>query len=177
MDTDTTSDTTSDTEAAVLTDDEAEVIWFNGELHIVRVPGNRTGGQFSMIEHHNHRGSAAPWHRHLYDDETFHILEGNVAVWCGDPSRPAAHAGPGDSVFLPRHVPHTYRVDSPTARMLTVHTPAGAERFFREGGQPAPTRTLPPAGPPDITRMSAAADKYGYEILGPPPELGEDRIM
>ena len=163
--------------AGAVTDDEAELVWFNGELQIIRLPGERTGEQFALVEHHSRRGAAAPWHRHLHDDETFSVLDGEVAVWCGDPTRPILHAGPGDSIFLPRQVPHTYRVDSPTARLFTVNTPAGHERFYREGGEPGLARTLPPPGPPNMAKLAAAAEKYGIEILGPPPELDEDRIM
>ena len=28
---------------------------------------------------------------------------------------------------------------------------------------------LPPAGPPDLERLTAIAGRYGIEILGPPP--------
>jgi hypothetical protein len=43
-------------------------------------------------------------------------------------------------------------VDSKTARVLVLSTPAGLERFVRDGGFPATAPTLPP---PDAPRRSA----------------------
>ena len=68
--------------------------------------------------------------------------------------------------------PHAYVVVSEVARSLILVTPgSGAmEAFFRDAGEPATERTLPPAGPLDIARIGAAAERTGaVKILGPPP--------
>ncbi len=77
----------------------------------------------------------------------------------------------GATVFVPRGTPHAFRIDSETARVLVINTPAGHEEFFRAMSEPAPRHELPPApdGPPDMARMAAAAADAGFEILGPPP--------
>ena len=74
-------------------------------------------------------------------------------------------------MYIPRGTPHSFRVDSETARLLVLNTPAGHERFFRAMGEPAAERTLPPPpeGPPDMDAMSRAAEDAGFRILGPPP--------
>jgi cupin domain len=78
-------------------------------------------------------------------------------------------AGPGSFVFLPRDVPHTFRVEEEEpARMLTLLTPGGGERFFLEGGRPPEGPGLPPPGPPDIAKLQRVAPLYGMEIVGPP---------
>ena len=41
-------------------------------------------------------------------------------------------------------VSHTFRVDSDTARVLVLSTPAGLERMVRDGSVPAGAATLPP---------------------------------
>jgi hypothetical protein len=48
-------------------------------------------------------------------------------------------------------VPHTFRVDSDTARVLLLSTPAGIERFVRGASTPAQAPTLPPADAPRPT--------------------------
>jgi hypothetical protein len=53
--------------------------------------------------------------------------------------------------------------------MLNIISPGGGEGFFAEAGRPAAAEGLPPAGPPDVEALSHAAEKYGSEILGPPP--------
>lgn len=166
----------TDIKAAVVTDDEAEALWFAGDLVVVRMPGERTGDQFMLVEATGQRGSAPPWHRHPYDDETFHILEGEITIWCGDPTSPVLRGRSGDTAFLPRRVPHTFRVDSETARWLVMGTPAVSERFFREGGEPAPSRTGRPV-PPDMNKIMAAHERFEMEVLGPRPTLDSDRIM
>jgi hypothetical protein len=72
-------------------------------------------------------------------------------------------------------LPHTFRVDTETARVLVLSTPAGLERFVRDAGIPATAPTLPP---PDTPRPSA--DKlaqifraHGQVNLGPPLSPGD----
>lgn len=64
---------------------------------------------------------------------------------------------------------HACRVDPETARVLNL-TPPQHESFFRAAGVPARTRTLPPQAPPDMDKIVAAANEYGVETIGPPPE-------
>lgn len=66
-------------------------------------------------------------------------------------------------------VPHTFRVDSDTARVLVLSTPAGLERMVRDGSVPAEARSLPPAdaprpSPEEIARVFEA---HGQVNLGP----------
>lgn len=102
------------------------------------------------------------------EDETFYVLEGDLTVHV-DGEEITASAG--STVYIPRGTPHSFRVDSETARLLVLNTPAGHERFFRAMGEPAAERTLPPPpeGPPDMDAMSRAAEDAGFRILGPPP--------
>jgi hypothetical protein len=65
-----------------------------------------------------------------------------------------------------------YLVTSEVARLLILITPGSGtmEAFFREAAEPAAERALPEAGPLDIERIAAAAERTGaVEILGPPP--------
>ncbi len=81
-------------------------------------------------------------------------------------------ASAGSFVHIPKgYVPHAFQVDSETARFLVLTKPPH-EGFIRAAAEPAQARTLPPAGPPDMEKVGAAAQKYGLEILGPPPGSG-----
>lgn len=153
-----------------LSGQDAEALWFFGELDLVLAPGERTGGRLAVVEHHAARGLTPPWHRQPDDDETFYVLEGQLTFWVGDPLRRRLTATSGSLLFVPRHTPHSFRVESATARWLTISTPAGHECFYRAGGEPARTRTLPPTQVPDPTRVEAAGRAHGVELLGPPPE-------
>ena len=72
-------------------------------------------------------------------------------------------------VFLPRGVPHTYRVDGGLpARFTTVITPGGMEEFFVKVGRPAEDFGLPPAGPVDVEAMARWSEEFGMKLVGPP---------
>ena len=87
----------------------------------------------------------------------------------------------GSFVWMPREVPHTFRVDSPSARMLTNLCAGGFDEFFSAIGRPAEELTLPPPpeAPPDQEVMVAHAHAYGVEFVGPPMTgvpAGEGRV-
>lgn len=70
-----------------------------------------------------------PRHRHREQDEWIYVIEGELMLEVGGrPSR----AGAGESIFLPRQVPHAW---SPTgkAKLINIYQPAGRiEDFFHE---------------------------------------------
>jgi quercetin dioxygenase-like cupin family protein len=147
----------------------AETFAFMGEVVAVRVPAERSGGAVSLLEHLAPQGMATPLHVQPHEDEAFYVLDGSISVFIdGELSEAAA----GDVVWLPRGVPHAFRVDSETARILALSVPGTHERFFRLAGEPVDAFELAAAvspEPPDFGRMAAAAADAGFEILGPPP--------
>ncbi len=79
----------------------------------------------------------------------------------------------GTFCFMPKGVPHTYRVESVQGgRCLTITVRGDFERFVRAVSRPAERPELPaPAGPPSadaIQALKAAAAKCGIELVGPP---------
>ncbi|MFE4801756.1 hypothetical protein ACFRFL_44125 [Streptomyces sp. NPDC056708] len=73
----------------------------------------------------------------------------------------------GGIVYLPRNIPHGYRITSDTADLLMIATPAGIEGMFRHAG-----RDITTPRPDDFTfpheKLAEAADRYGQVLLGPP---------
>jgi DNA-binding transcriptional LysR family regulator len=100
-------------------------------------------------------------------EEVFIVEAGAVTFWIDGSELAAA---PETTVYMPRGVPHTFRVDSDGAVMLGVMTPGHFESLFRELGVPAQERTLPPAGaaPFDVARVMAAQEERGTRVVGPP---------
>jgi quercetin dioxygenase-like cupin family protein len=133
----------------------------------MKAPAEATGGRISVAEQVMPQGSSPPLHVHHREDEAFYVLEGRLTCRVGDET---LTAGTGSFVWLPRDLPHTFRVDSPTARILTLCVPGGFERFFDAIGRPADRLTLPPPpeGPPDVAAMVGHAHDFGVELLGPP---------
>lgn len=116
--------------------------------------GGPSQGRFSLVEHPIiARGMAAPLHLHTREDEYSFILEGRWGFWQGGN---VVHAEPGDLVYKPRDVWHTFwnATDGP-ARLLEIISPAGFDQFFIElaalisSGRPARRlsgRLTPPTG-------------------------------
>jgi len=82
---------------------------------------------------------------------------------------------PGSRAARPAGIPHTFRVESNTARLLVFCAPARFDGFVCAVWEPAPAEELPPRGRPfDPEAFAATAAEYGIELLGPPGALPED---
>ncbi len=126
-----------------------------------------TGGRLTAWEELLPQRSSPPLHVHHDEDEAWFVLDGSLTFQVADSTWTA---DTGSFVWAPRGLPHTFRVDSPTARMLALAVPGRFDRFVRATGRPADAPTLPPPpeGPPDLAGLVAAAREHGMEILGPP---------
>jgi mannose-6-phosphate isomerase-like protein (cupin superfamily) len=145
--------------------------WFYGDLVIVHVSGDETGGRFSLVEFVQPPGEWTPLHVHRDSDQTHYVLEGEVTLYLPGQSFVLR---PGDCVNAPMNVPHTEHATSSTpVRLLDVNAPAGFDAFVAAAGEPAVTPTLPPAdsSPPDVARLGAIAAEHAIELLGPPGAL------
>jgi quercetin dioxygenase-like cupin family protein len=158
----------------------SEPRWFLGTLVHPKLSGQHTGGRFALWEGVLPRGAAPPLHTHP-QDETFYVLEGAAVVWAVEPDAVAdgrwvethgRRCEPGAAVFVPGGVPHTFRVESDTARMLFLSTPAGIEDFVQGLSEPAAWPWLqPPADGPRVPfeRLEAVEREHRVVRLGPPP--------
>ncbi len=138
---------------------------FLGVPSLMRATAETTKGAFGLIEHWEMPvGFATPYHTHHREDESFYVLEGEMAFVSGSKW---LKGGPGTFVYGPREIPHGFKVigDSP-ARMLLMCTPGGFEGFVLEQTTPI----AEPPSPPDMARLMTLAAKYGIDIHGPLPE-------
>lgn len=158
---------TADASPIALGREQGEALWFLGGLAIVKVDGAATGGRMAIIEHLAPRGPGSPLHVHRREGEWFYVLDGDLTFWVAGR---VISAQAGAFVYGPRNVPHTYVVNSETARFLLGVEPAGFENFLRALGEPAQTLSLPPPAdrPHDIDHLAKVAAAHGIEILGPP---------
>ncbi len=123
---------------------------------LFKVASRDTGGGLFIIEHANLVTGGPPLHLHLYQDEWFYVMEGEVAFQVGD-SRKRLRAG--ESVLGPRNIPHAFSsVGEKPGRMLIAFTPAGKmEEFFRATAIPSL-----PAFDAEMFR------RYDMRLVGPP---------
>jgi mannose-6-phosphate isomerase-like protein (cupin superfamily) len=106
-----------------------EELRFGGATLVVRVSAESTGGALSVIEELPPMLDT-PRHVHANEDEAFLVLEGRHVVELGDEE---FELGPGESIFLPRGIPHAQRRVVPgEGRQLVFILPGHFEGFFRE---------------------------------------------
>jgi len=147
-------------------------LWFIDGLARVQVSGEETDGSYAVLEIFVPQGDMPPLHVHHQEDEVFHILDGDVTLFL--PGQEVALTT-GETFCAPRGIPHTYRVESTSARWLVFCAPARFDGFVRAVSDPAPAEELPPRGRPfDPDGFAATAAEFGIELLGPPGALPKD---
>lgn len=141
---------------------------FLGIPTLMRSTAETTNGAFGLIEHWDiPAGFASPYHTHHREDESFYVLEGEIAFVCDGKW---LKAGPGALVYGPREIPHGFKViGGAPASMLLMCNPGGFERLVLEQSTPI----MEPPTPPDMDRLLTLAAKYEIDIHGPLPEVPE----
>ena len=90
-----------------------------GHLVTVKATADVTNGDVAFMEFATEKGKEPPSHVHAGEDEIFYLLSGELTVDCGGDS---FDAGPGDFVFLPSDVPHSYTIKTDGLVHLLVMT-------------------------------------------------------
>jgi quercetin dioxygenase-like cupin family protein len=147
--------------------DQGEARWYGNSLWEMLVPNDVTGGKLSMFQATMPEGFSPPRHIHTREDEIFLVVEGEV---CFDIDGELRTAGPGAALYMPRGVPHTFRIQSASARLLGVMAPGAFEELFRNLSVPAGERALPVPGsvPFDVAAVMAEQERLGTLVVGPP---------
>jgi quercetin dioxygenase-like cupin family protein len=126
----------------------------------ILLDGKQTHGAFALVEVIGRPGDCIPPHVHHREEETFHVVEGELELWyAGHLVRLRA----GDTFFAPRNIPHSPKfIGGGHGRVLVTLTPAGFERAFRELDSLAAQGTVAPEAAAKIL------EGYGCEFLAQP---------
>ncbi len=100
-----------------------------------------------------HPGEEPPLHVHRNEDEWFYMIEGDVSFHVGGET---FRGKTGAFVSFPRGIPHTFTVESKSARFMVMNTPGGFERMFERN----------PKTPEEAEK---ALVEFGMEMVGPHP--------
>ena len=143
---------------------QQQLEWLDGGTLALLLDGAATAGQLMVGRFDVSRGEAPPYHLHTHEDEVFLLLSGTALVWAGDEEHELREGG---IVFLPRRIPHSYRITSERADLLLISTPGGLEKMFRHAGrdlrEPRPEGFAIPQ-----SLLAEAAEISGNVVLGPP---------
>ena len=143
---------------------QQQLEWLGGSTLALLLDGKATDGQLLVGRFDVSEGEASPFHMHTREDEVFMLIKGTALLWSGDEEMELSEGG---IAYLPRNVPHAYRITSKKADLLMICTPAGIEGMFRYAGR---DRAEPRPDGFEIApeKLAAAAEMYGHVIVGPP---------
>jgi len=129
----------------------------------VKVSSQDTDGQLTVFEQTGLTPKGGPpLHIHPYQDEMFYVIEGEYKFQVGEDKY---QMNPGDTIFLPRNVPHAFIQITDKARMVLSFQPSGKmEEFFR--------KTAEWTSPPSKEEIEKVFEEHEMKIVGPP--LKED---
>lgn len=112
-----------------------------------------------LFEGHGHAGT--PLHLHYHQDEFFNVIEGKYRFVCGEMK---TELSAGDTIFLPRNIPHQWLQLTETGKLLYAVNPAGTlEDMFQELNKlnEQPTEDV----------LAKILSRHGQKLLGPPMVL------
>jgi quercetin dioxygenase-like cupin family protein len=114
----------------VLKTGEPESIVYDGGTVRYLAEGADTNSAWSLVELMEKPGYKTRYHRHVYTDEAYYILEGTLTAKLGDKTYtlPA-----GSYILIPHGTPHAQgNLSKLPVRVLLTMTPSGFEGSFRD---------------------------------------------
>ncbi|MCF2446308.1 cupin domain-containing protein [Dyadobacter sp. CY345] len=101
----------------------------NANMLDVEISGSDTNGDLAIFEQTSlSQGKGTPLHIHPLQDEIFYVIDGSYIFKVGEDKYDLKT---GDSIVLPRKVPHAWTQVSEKGKMLVILQPAGKlENFF-----------------------------------------------
>ena len=127
----------------------------------LKISTKDTDGQLSVFDY-NGLGKVGPMlHVHFNQDEIFTVIEGEYRFVVGN----ATHIlKTGQTIFLPRNIPHTWIQLTDKGRMIYFLQPAGKmEEFFTYMNQLKDR--------PSDAEMDRIHAEHGMKVVGPPLTL------
>jgi mannose-6-phosphate isomerase-like protein (cupin superfamily) len=133
---------------------------FEGDTFYCKVSTKDTDGDMYVFESTRIKEGGPILHTHYDTDEWWYVLQGEFLIKVGDNTYKAK---PGDLVYGPRKVPHTFaKIGQGEAKIIIGHQPAGKmEEYFKKISEGI------------ATNMSEAErdnlrKAHGFERVGPP---------
>lgn len=125
----------------------------------IKISGKDTNGTLAVFEQTGFTPNGGPpLHVHIDQDEWFFVTEGEYLFQVGEEK---FSLKTGDTIFLPRNIPHAFVQITDKARTIVSYLPAGKmEDFFKVSD----SWTTPP-GKEHVIKVF---DDHGMKVVGPP---------
>lgn len=125
----------------------------------IKISGTDTDNNLAVFEQIGQTPNGGPpLHIHIDQDEWFFVTEGEYLFQCGDEK---FHLNAGDTIFLPRNVPHAFVQLTEKAKTVVSYLPAGKMEEFFEA-------TDKWASPPSKEEIAKVFADHGMKVVGEP---------
>jgi mannose-6-phosphate isomerase-like protein (cupin superfamily) len=131
-----------------------------GDLIFNKVSTSDTDGDLYIFDTTRIKEGGPPLHFHYSQDEWWYVITGEFLIKVGDET---FHAKPGDCVFGPRGIPHTFAKIGPgDAKIILLFQPAGKmEEFFKAINEGKLEKM-------SDDEKNSFRKEHGFEHVGPP---------
>lgn len=125
----------------------------------LKISSDSTNGALTVFEQNGVTPKGGPpLHIHLYQDEFFYVIEGDYLYQVGEGKH---RLSSGDTIFLPKGVPHAFVQLSERGKLIVAYQPAGKmEDFFKA--------TDEWASPPTQEQVNKVFEDHDMKVVGPP---------
>lgn len=125
----------------------------------IKISGKDTNNDLAVFEQTGQTPNGGPpLHLHIDQDEWFFVTEGEYLFQCGSEK---FHMKAGDTIFLPRNVPHAFVQLTERAKTIVSYMPAGKmEEFFA-----VTDKWTSPQSKEEIAKVFA---DHGMKVVGEP---------
>lgn len=124
----------------------------------IKISSKDTNGMLSIFEYTGNDKGGPPLHVHTKQDEIFFIVEGEYLFQVGNDKYTLKA---GDTIFLPRSVPHAFAQLTDKGKMFFIFQPSGKmEDFFRVIGKLS--------SPPTAEQGARIFSEHDMRVVGPP---------
>lgn len=124
----------------------------------IKVSMKDTNGDLTIFEYTGNQKGGPALHIHASQDEIFFIVQGEYLFQVGDDKY---NLKAGDTIFLPRTVPHAFAQLTDSGKMFFLFQPSGKmEDFFRQLGNLTAMPT-----PEEAAKIF---HQHGMEVVGAP---------
>jgi quercetin dioxygenase-like cupin family protein len=129
----------------------------------IKISGKDTENDLAVFEQTGLTPNGGPpLHTHLYQDEWCYVVEGEYLFQVGDEKY---QMKAGDTIFLPRNIPHAFIQLTEKGKAVVSYLPAGKmEEFFAV--------TDKWVSPPAKEEIAKAMADHGMQLVGPPLKVG-----
>ncbi|TAL69455.1 MAG: cupin domain-containing protein [Bacteroidetes bacterium] len=137
----------------------SEMMGVTSNILDLKISSNDTNGQLSVFEQTGltYKGGP-PLHIHPNQDEFFYVIEGEYIYQVGEDKY---NLKAGDTIFLPRGIPHAFVQLKEKGKLLVGYQPSGKmEDFFR--------KTADWTSPPSQEEIIRVFADHDMKVVGPP---------